>query len=63
MVAALLLMLLVPWPRVMPALLGRHTGRLRAQFAAAFLVDLFTFSRIQTESRRNKIYLGACLLM
>lgn len=54
MAAALLLVLLVPWPRVMPALPGRHTGRLRAQFAAEFLVDLFTFSRIQTESSGNK---------
>lgn len=63
MVASLLTRLSVPKLQVMPSLLGRHTGQSRVQFAARFLVDLFESSRTQTESRRNKVYLGTCLLM
>lgn len=62
MAAALLTRLLVPGPRAMPALLGRHTGLPRGRFAARHLVDLFTFYRLHMKSMWSKTYLGARLL-
>lgn len=63
MVAALLTRLLVPWPQAMHAPLGRHTGRLEAQFAVTLLVDLFTVHKLQMSSRWNEIYLRTRLLV